>query len=65
LINGQTDPVFDGGSVWNINIASAVDACRKKVGEGNDKKINLDIILCTDLLPLKLDSISDSAYANY
>lgn len=45
-INGQRVVAIDGGSVWNININSAIDACRNLVGEDNDKKINVDIILC-------------------
>ena len=35
---------MDGGTVWNINVASAVQRCREVVKD--DRKIVIDIIMC-------------------
>lgn len=64
-INGQRVVAMDGGSVWNVNIVSAIDACRKLVGEDNDKKINVDIILCGSEKLENWETISDNALSNY
>ena len=38
--------LMDGGTVWNTNIASAIDRCRETVGR--DEDITMDIIICDD-----------------
>ena len=42
--DGKDVICIDGGSVWNINIASAIERCREVVSD--DKDIILDTIFC-------------------
>jgi predicted patatin/cPLA2 family phospholipase len=44
LIQGRT--MMDGGTVWNTNLASAVDRCREIVDR--DEDIIMDVIICSD-----------------
>jgi hypothetical protein len=37
---------MDGGTVWNTNLAGAVDRCRE--GGFTDKQIVMDVIICSD-----------------
>lgn len=43
--NGAQLNAIDGGSVWNINIASAINRCKEVVGD-DESKITVDIIDC-------------------
>jgi len=38
--------MMDGGTVWNTNLASAVDRCREIVDK--DENIIVDVIICSD-----------------
>jgi len=38
---------MDGGTVWNTNLASAIQRCEEIVG-GDYSKITLDVIVCQD-----------------
>jgi predicted acylesterase/phospholipase RssA len=42
---GSNLVAMDGGSVWNINLASAVQRCQEIVGE-DESKITIDILDC-------------------
>ena len=42
--NGRTVVGIDGGSVWNLNLATAIQRCQEIVDD--DSKITLDIIDC-------------------
>jgi predicted acylesterase/phospholipase RssA len=44
LIQGRT--MMDGGTVWNTNLASAVERCREMVDK--DEDIIMDVIICSD-----------------
>ena len=37
---------MDGGTVWNTNLASAVDRCREMVDR--DEDIIMDVIICSN-----------------
>lgn len=53
---------MDGGTVWNINVASAVQRCREVVDD--DKDIILDVIDCFPKATLNPWEDRDSALAN-
>jgi len=38
---------MDGGTVWNTNLASAIQRCEEIVGDDHSK-ITLDVIVCQD-----------------
>jgi hypothetical protein len=38
--------MMDGGTVWNTNLASAVERCRELVT--NDEDIIMDVITCSN-----------------
>lgn len=37
---------MDGGTVWNVNISSAINGCLTKVDD--ESKITVDILICSD-----------------
>ena len=36
---------MDGGTVWNVNISSAINGCLTKVDD--ESKITVDILICS------------------
>mmetsp|Transcript_41906 Transcript_41906/g.64132 ORF Transcript_41906/g.64132 Transcript_41906/m.64132 type:complete len:266 (-) Transcript_41906:29-826(-) len=53
---------MDGGSVWNINLASAVERCREIVDD--DSKITIDIVMCSSHELAEFEP-SHNAYTNF
>lgn len=53
---------MDGGTVWNTNIASAIQKCYEKVGDYS--KISLDIANCDAHYPIFANE-SHHALENY
>lgn len=54
---------MDGGSVWNLNLVSAVQRCREIVDD--DSKITIDIIVCGATKKLAPWNQKNKAVSNY
>jgi prepilin-type processing-associated H-X9-DG protein len=54
---------LDGSVAWNNNMISAIDRCRKKVGN-DDSKITLDVIVLSNW-ELGQGAVSKNAYENH
>lgn len=59
--DGSVD--MDGGSVWNLNLVTAVKRCREIVD--NDSQINIDIVSVHSGKKLKTWNDRDSAVSNF
>lgn len=55
---------MDGGTVWNVNIGSAVEGCLEVVDDIS--KITIDIIFCTQgRIEKTIEQTSDRTWDNY
>ena len=56
--------MMDGGTIWNINLVSAVQRCQKEIGAVDESDITIDLIVCGhDVLNGWEDR--DNGYENY
>jgi hypothetical protein len=48
---------MDGGTTWNVNIASAIHGCLDMVG-GDQTKVTVDVLICSasDLPSVETDT---------
>jgi len=56
--------MMDGGTIWNLNLVSAVQRCQKEIGAEDESDITIDLIVCGH------DGLSgwedrDNGYENY
>jgi predicted acylesterase/phospholipase RssA len=50
--------LMDGGTVWNTNMASAVDLCRAEVDD--DSQITMDVVICSNDRMAPINATGDS-----
>jgi predicted acylesterase/phospholipase RssA len=56
--------MMDGGTIWNLNLVSAVQRCQNEIGAENESDITIDLIICGNN---KLNGWEDrdNGYENY
>ena len=56
--------MMDGGTIWNLNLVSAVQRCQNEIGAVNESDITIDLIICGNN---KLNGWEDrnNGYENY